>query len=595
MAALQRAAVNQLALKKRLNKLLTPFQRELNNQIFKDVKALRAGLDASKVNDVLRRLRKETKGPNDLNRLRDLNETAATLSGMVAIQSVVEIDSSLMSDEELIQCIENIEIIKKKAEYKGGSRPKISEFEAETGMSKSDHEMFNKLFSRFVPRKEESGPSGSSTPKSWIGINPKDLANQFGTSPSVTISLIMMRTNSPFKQIIDALYDISLLDSGMFVNASVIKAMTLQHPCLECVEFSVPKNSSGYNITVKAVVKAANVLSKLPKIEKIVIDDDNRVEILRVLLNIQREFGIKIQMNEERGLFEDIFYKICVSPNGPCVVSIRSELTGRGWENTVFRLRRPPPYAPRLYPDLMDLDLDALPASIEGGHRKDDSKGADIPKPAIIANEIDEFIRSPNSSDSDIDIPDPRNSYMSQACEALFKGGETAFMDIEGSPQDPVEIALLSPDTGKFVHMFRMPKEKDDFKKASKHAHGLLLDDISNHPNLYSDKNIEAFFAKIPSSAKLFSQGSDIEECLKYFGRKDLRVTDCKWKREEYMKYHESILDELSEVFPCKHSGTVKDKKGALSAPHCALLDCLMFTRTASGGKKIKDPSPATI
>nr|AKH49253.1 nucleoprotein [unidentified Reptarenavirus] len=590
MAALQRAAVNQLALKKKLNKMLSPFQRELNNQIFKDVKALRGGLDINKINDVLRRLRKETKGPNDLERLRSLNETAAGLSGMVAVQKVIEIDSTLMSDEELIQCIENIDMIKKKAEYKGGSKPRTSEFESETGMTKSDHEVFNKLFNRFVPRKE-SGPAGPSTPKSWIGINPADLANQFGTSPAITICLIMMRTNSPFKQIIDALYDISILDSGMFVNASVIKAMTPQHPCLECVEYTVPKNSSGYNITVKAIVKAANVLSKLPKLEKLVLDDDNRVEIIRTLLSIQRELGIKIQINEERGLFEDVFYKICVSPNGPCVVSIRSELTGRGWENTVFRLRRPPPYAPKLYPDLMDLDLDmTLPAKKD--QIEDESRTIYIFKPD--ANEIDEYIRSPNSSNSDSEVSDPRILYMSNACKELFKGGDTVFMDIEGTAQDPVEIALLNPDTGKFIHIFRMPKDKDDFKKASKHAHGLLLDDISNHPDLQTEKNIEAFFSDIPPSAKIFCQGSDIEECLKFFGRKDLKTTDCKWKREEYMKYHESILDELSEMLPCKHSGTVKDKKGALAAPHCALIDCLMFSKTASGGKKIKDPTPAT-
>nr|AKH49307.1 nucleoprotein [unidentified Reptarenavirus] len=590
MAALQRAAVNQLALKKKLNKMLSPFQRELNNQIFKDVKALRGGLDINKINDVLRRLRKETKGPNDLERLRSLNETAAGLSGMVAVQKVIEIDSTLMSDEELIQCIENIDMIKKKAEYKGGSKPRTSEFESETGMTKSDHEVFNKLFNRFVPRKE-SGPAGPSTPKSWIGINPADLANQFGTSPAITICLIMMRTNSPFKQIIDALYDISILDSGMFVNASVIKAMTPQHPCLECVEYTVPKNSSGYNITVKAIVKAANVLSKLPKLEKLVLDDDNRVEIIRTLLSIQRELGIKIQINEERGLFEDVFYKICVSPNGPCVVSIRSELTGRGWENTVFRLRRPPPYAPKLYPDLMDLDLDmTLPAKKD--QIEDESRTIYIFKPDV--NEIDEYIRSPNSSNSDSEVSDPRILYMSNACKELFKGGDTVFMDIEGTAQDPVEIALLNPDTGKFIHIFRMPKDKDDFKKASKHAHGLLLDDISNHPDLQTEKNIEAFFSDIPPSAKIFCQGSDIEECLKFFGRKDLKTTDCKWKREEYMKYHESILDELSEILPCKHSGTVKDKKGALAAPHCALIDCLMFSKTASGGKKIKDPTPAT-
>nr|AKN10670.1 nucleoprotein [Aurora borealis virus] len=591
MAAFQRATVNQLALKKKLNKMLAPFQRELNNQIFKDVKALRVGLDVNKVNDTLRRLRKETKGPNDLKILRDLNETVANLSGMVAVQKTVEIDSSLMSDEELIQCIENIDIIKKKAEYKGGSRPRTSEFELETGMSKNDHEMFNRLFNRFVPRKD-ARPAAPSTPKSWIGINPADLANQFGTSPAVTICLIMMRTNSPFKQIIDALHDISLLDQGMFVNASVVKAMTSQHPCLDCVEYTVPKNSSGYNITVKAVVKAANVLSKLPKFEKLVIDDDNRVEIIRALLTIQKELGIEIQMNEERGLFEDIFYKICVSPNGPCVVSIRSELTGRGWENTIFRLRRPPPYAPRLYPDLMDLDLDALPPV-----KADDKTGEEskiyIFKPN--ANEIDEYIRSPESTNSDSEIPDPRILYMAKACENLFQGGDSVFMDIEGTAQDPVEMALLNPDTGKFVHIFRMPKDKDSFKKASKHAHGLLLDDISDHPNLQTDKNIEAFFSRIPSSAKIFCQGSDIEECLRFFGRKDLKPTDCKWKREEFMKYHGSILDELPEVFPCKHSGTVKDKKGALTAPHCALLDCLMFSRTASGGKRIKDPTPATI
>nr|AKH49209.1 nucleoprotein [unidentified Reptarenavirus] len=590
MAALQRAAVNQLALKKKLNKMLSPFQRELNNQIFKDVKALRGGLDINKINDVLRRLRKETKGPNDLERLRSLNETAAGLSGMVAVQKVIEIDSTLMSDEELIQCIENIDMIKKKAEYKGGSKPRTSEFESETGMTKSDHEVFNKLFNRFVPRKE-SGPAGPSTPKSWIGINPADLANQFGTSPAITICLIMMRTNSPFKQIIDALYDISILDSGMFVNASVIKAMTPQHPCLECVEYTVPKNSSGYNITVKAIVKAANVLSKLPKLEKLALDDDNRVEIIRTLLSIQRELGIKIQINEERGLFEDVFYKICVSPNGPCVVSIRSELTGRGWENTVFRLRRPPPYAPKLYPDLMDLDLD-MTLLAKKDQIEDESRTIYIFKPD--ANEIDEYIRSPDSSNSDSEVSDPRILYMSNACKELFKGGDTVFMDIEGTAQDPVEIALLNPDTGKFIHIFRMPKDKDDFKKASKHAHGLLLDDISNHPDLQTEKNIEAFFSDIPPSAKIFCQGSDIEECLKFFGRKDLKTTDCKWKREEYMKYHESILDELSEILPCKHSGTVKDKKGALAAPHCALIDCLMFSKTASGGKKIKDPTPAT-
>nr|QHX39786.1 nucleoprotein [Porto Alegre virus-1] len=582
MAALQRAAVSQLAIKKKLNRVLTPFQGDLNQQIFIDIKTIRQGLDSKKVNDVLRRLRKETKGVKDLEKLRDLNEDVAGMSGMVAKQTIVEIDSSTLSDEDIIQCVENIDIIKKKAEYKGGRKPKLSEFERETGMSSQDHEKFSKLFSRFVPKKEvpQNGPS---KPRSWVGIDPKLLANQFGTSPAVTISLMMTRTNSPFKDILEALNDIAILDSGMFVNSSVIKAMTLSHQCLECVEFSVPKNSSGYNITVKAVVKAANALSALPKLEKIILDDENRPKVIQSLLEIQREFKIKIEIDEERSLFEDLFYKVCVSPNGPCVISIRSELTGRGWENTLFRLRRPPPYAPRLYPDLMDLDIEAISPSSSSSKSSPD--------------EMDEFIKvKPKEGKTDllaIEPTDPRTPLLLSACDKIFKDKSPVFLDIEGPPQDPVEIAFLNTETSEFIHLFRMPKDKDDFKRSSKHCHGLLLEDISNHPDLYSDKNIEALFGKIPPDSQLLSQGSDIEECLKFYGRKDLTVTDCKWKKEDYLPYHDEILDNFADSLPCTHSGAVKDKKGALMAPHCALLDCMVFSRKYLG-KNIKYPGSAT-
>nr|AKH49195.1 nucleoprotein [unidentified Reptarenavirus] len=581
MAALQRAAANQIAVKKKLNRVLTPYQGDLNQLIFKDIKALRLGLDSKKVNDVLRRLRKETKGSGDLQKLRDLNEEVAEMSGIVAKQTVVEIDSTMLTDDEIIQCVENIEIIKKKAEYKGGSRPKLSAFERDTGMSSDEHEKFSKLFSRFVPKREDT-PERVSKPRSWVGINPRDLANQFGTSPAVTLTLMMMRTDSPFKDILEALNDIAILDSGMFVNSAVIKAMSSAHKCLDCVEFSVPKNSSGYNITVKSVVKAANAVSGLPKLEKIVLDDENRVKVLRSLLEIQREFKITIVIDEERSLFEDLFYKVCVSPNGPCVISIRSGLTGRGWENTVFRLRRPPPYAPKLYPDLMDLDLDLMPPAKLSPISSDSS-----------SNEMDEFIKSAES-DQAIEVIDPRTPYLLKACEKIFKNKKPVFLDIEGPPQDPVEIAFLNTETSEFIHIFRMPKDKDDFKKASKHCHGLLLDDISSHPDLYSEKNIEALFAGLPKDSQILSQGSDIEECLKFFGRKDITVTDCKWKKEDYLPYHNEILDNYADVLPCTHSGAVKDKKGALIAPHCALLDCMMFSRKYSG-KNIKFPGPATV
>nr|UXK95525.1 putative nucleoprotein [University of Helsinki virus 3] len=584
MAALQRAAVNQLALKKKLNRVLTPYQGDLNQQIFIDIKALKQGLDSKKVNDVLRRLRKETKGAKDLEKLRDLNEEVAGWSSMVAKQTTVEIDSTMLTDEEIMQCVENIEIIKKKAEYKGGLRPKLSEFERDTGMSSDEHEQFNKLFSRFVPKKEENKRNEVLKPRSWVGINPKDLANQFGTSPAVTITLMMMRTNSPFKDILEALNDISILDSGMFVNSAVIKAMAISHACLECVEFSVPKNSSGYNVTVKSVVKAANAISGLPKLEKIVLDDENRVKVLQSLLEVQKEFGIKIVVDEERSLFEDLFYKVCVSPNGPCVISVRSELTGRGWENTIFRLRRPPPYAPRLYPDLMDLDMDAI-APIKPIPASSDSS----------SNEMDEFIKGKKTNEEpEVEVIDPRTPFLLKACEKIFRDKKPVFLDIEGPPQDPVEIAFLNTDSSEFIHIFRMPKDKENFKKSSKHCHGLLLDDISNHPNLYSDKNIEALFAKLPSDSQILSQGSDIEECLKFFGRKDITVNDCKWKKEDYLIYHEDLLDNYADSLPCVHSGAVKDKKGALMAPHCALLDCMMFSRKYSG-KNIKRPEPATI
>nr|QHX39762.1 nucleoprotein [Aramboia boa virus-1]QHX39774.1 nucleoprotein [Aramboia boa virus-1] len=579
MAALQRAAVNQLAIKKKLNRVLIPYQGDLNQQIFIDIKALKQGLDMKKVGDVLRRLRKDTKGSRDLEKLRDLNEDVVGMSHMVAKQTTVEIDSTMLTDEEIMQCVENIETIKKKAEYKGGSRPKLNNFELETGMDGVDHEKFNKLFSRFVPKREDI-PSRVSKPRAWVEINPKDLANQFGTSPAVTITLMMTRTNSPFKDILEALNDIAILDSGMFVNAAVIKAMALSHPCLECVEFSVPKNSSGYNITVKSVVKAANAISRLPKFEKVILDDENRVKVLQSLLEVQREFKIKIIVDEDRSLFEDLFYKICVSPNGACVISIRSELTGRGWDNTVFRLRRPPPYAPRLYPDLMDLDMDMT----------------SLNKPSLTpsnssSNEMDEYIRTEKSG-TEVEVADPRTPHLVKACERIFRNNKPVFVDIEGPPQDPVEIVFLNTDSSEFIHIFRMPKDKDDFKKSSKYCHGLQLDDISNHPDLYSDKNIEALFAKIPPDSQLLSQGSDIGECLKFFGRKDVTVTDCKWKKEDYLPYHDEILDEYADVLPCVHSGSVKDKKGALMAPHCALIDCLMFSRKYAG-KNIKYPGTA--
>ncbi|AGS94416.1 nucleoprotein [University of Helsinki virus 1] len=582
MAALQRAAVSQLAIKKKLNKILTPFQGDVNQQIFVDIKALRMGLDSKKINDVLRRLRKETKGSSDLQKLRDLNEDVAGMSGMVAKQTTVEVDSTMLTDDEIMLCVENIEMIKKKAEYKGGLRPKLSGFELETGMSSEDHAKFNKLFSRFVPKREDTRGSVSK-PRSWVGINPKDLANQFGTSPAVTITLMMMRTNSPFKDILEALNDIAILDSGMFVNSAVIKAMAISHTCLDCIEFSVPKNSSGYNITVKSVVKAANAISGLPKLEKIVLDDENRVKVLQSLLEVQKEFKIKIVIDEERSLFEDLFYKVCVSPNGPCVISVRSELTGRGWENTVFRLRRPPPYAPRLYPDLMDLDMDVVPP-LKLSLESDSS-----------SNEMDEYIKSTKKEDTmEMEVIDPRMPHLLKVCEKIFQNKKPVFVDIEGPPRDPVEIAFLNTDTSEYIHIFRMPKDKDDFKKSSKHCHGLLLDDMSNHPDLQPDKSIEAMFAKIPHDCTILSQGSDIEDCFKFFGRKDITVNDCKWKKEDYNIYHDELLDNYADSLPYVHSGAVKDKKGALIAPHCALLDCMMFSRKYSG-KNIKCPGPVEV
>jgi len=232
--------MNQLVVKKHLNKVLRPFQANLNNDLFKDVKLISAKININEVNDVLRRLRKETKTRDDLQKLRKLNKYLAEGTNVTSEQVVVEIDSTQMSDEDLMQCIDNLERIKKKAEYKGGRDKPSSKFEFETGLSHEDHERFSSLFASFVPQKPNPR-NENNKPKSWIGVSSEELANQFGTSPSITVSIMLQRSGCTFKELFEALNDISLLDAGMFVNASVIKALSSKHHCLDVVEFSVPK------------------------------------------------------------------------------------------------------------------------------------------------------------------------------------------------------------------------------------------------------------------------------------------------------------------------------------------------------------------
>ncbi|AFP93552.1 nucleoprotein [CAS virus] len=582
--------MNQLVVKKHLNKVLRPFQANLNNDLFKDVKLISAKININEVNDVLRRLRKETKTRDDLQKLRKLNKYLAEGTNVTSEQVVVEIDSTQMSDEDLMQCIDNLERIKKKAEYKGGRDKPSSKFEFETGLSHEDHERFSSLFASFVPQKPNPR-NENNKPKSWIGVSSEELANQFGTSPSITVSIMLQRSGCTFKELFEALNDISLLDAGMFVNASVIKALSSKHHCLDVVEFSVPKNSSGYNITVKSVVKAANSISSHPKLEKIMVTDQNRTKLLSVLVAAQKDLQLEIKLDEERTLFEDLFYKVCVSPNGACVVSIRSNLTGRGWDNTVFKLRRPPPYAPsKLYPDLMDLDL---PQSPPNKWLKDDSKKILKPVELETSGGIDDFLSSPSEdSPNELEIIDPRSLVLSDMAQKLFKNNKEVFIDIEGSATDPVEIALYGVEKNQYIHIFRLPKDSESFKKASRHSHGLIASDMADHINLFIDKNIKSMFSAIPKDQIVHCQGSDIKELLKFYGRSDINVADSKWKKKDYMSYHEGILDIVSDILPCKHSGTVKDKTGALTSPHCALVDCMMFACAAKGHITIEDPKP---
>nr|5LRP_A Chain A, Nucleoprotein [Mopeia virus AN20410]5LRP_B Chain B, Nucleoprotein [Mopeia virus AN20410]5LS4_A Chain A, Nucleoprotein [Mopeia virus AN20410]6SX8_A Chain A, Nucleoprotein [Mopeia virus AN20410]6SX8_B Chain B, Nucleoprotein [Mopeia virus AN20410]6SY8_A Chain A, Nucleoprotein [Mopeia virus AN20410]6SY8_B Chain B, Nucleoprotein [Mopeia virus AN20410]6T2A_A Chain A, Nucleoprotein [Mammarenavirus mopeiaense]6T2A_B Chain B, Nucleoprotein [Mammarenavirus mopeiaense]6T6L_A Chain A, Nucl len=166
------------------------------------------------------------------------------------------------------------------------------------------------------------------------------------------------------------------------------------------------------------------------------------------------------------------------------------------------------------------------------------------------------------------------------------------WIDIEGRPEDPVEIAIYQPNNGQYIHFYREPTDIKQFKQDSKHSHGIDIQDLfSVQPGLTS-----AVIESLPKNMVLSCQGADdIRKLLDSQNRRDIKLIDVSMQKDDARKFEDKIWDEYKHL--CRmHTGIVtqKKKRGGKEevTPHCALLDCLMFEAAVIGSPQIPTPRP---
>nr|QIM73691.1 nucleocapsid protein [Arenaviridae sp.] len=533
-----------------LRRELAPYCTNVKLQVIKDAQSLLHSLDFSEVSNVQRLMRKDKRDDNDLKRLRDLNQAVNNLVELKSQQQKNILTVGQLSSDDLLVLAADIDRLKNK--ILRTERPQSAGIYM-GNLTSQQLEQRKRLLEMVGMAKPNirAGPDG--VVRLWDVRNPELLNNQFGTMPSLTMACMAKQGQSDLNDVVQALNDLGLIYTAKYPNSSDLDQLSKEHPILTIIDTSKSGlNVSGYNFSLSAAVKAgACMLDGGNMLETIKITPQNIDGILKKTLNVKRSLGMFVSDTPgDRNPYENLLYKLCLSGNGWPYISSRTAIIGRAWDNTVVDL----------------------------------NKGGNGPKDQPNHSSLNDRLKVPGLQQS-AGLTYSQFMCLKDIMASLDPNAKT-WIDIEGRPEDPVEVAIYQPSGGQYIHFYREPTDSKQFKQDSKHSHGIDLADLFRaQPGLTS-----AVLANLPTGMVLTCQGSeDIRKLLDSQGRKDIKLIDVMMSKIDARKFENEVWDEQKSL--CNmHTGIVTEKKkrGGKQeiTPHCALLDCIMFEAAVQGAYK---------
>nr|WRO44494.1 nucleocapsid protein [Arenavirus sp.] len=527
-----------------LRRGLSHYTTQTKGDVLRDAKSLVDGLDFSQVSQVQRVMRKERRSDDDLLKLRDLNKAVDGLVIMKNKQSNVSLKVGGLSKDELMELATDLEKLKRKINMNERNTPGVYQGNLTTAQLDRRSAILRTL--GFQSRQGQN----NGVVRIWDIKDQKQLINQFGSMPALTIACMSVQGAEQMNDVVQGLTTLGLLYTVKYPNLDDLEKLSAEHTCLQFITREESANNiSGYNLSLSAAVKAgACLVDGGNMLETIYVKPDIFADIIKSLLRVKHQE--KMFVSEKPGVrnpYENILYKICLSGEGWPYIGSRSQITGRAWDNTTIDFTKDVMYGPP-------------PPVKNGGNMR----------------------LNP--------LTDTQEAVIKEAISRL-NPDETIWVDIEGPPTDPVELALYQPTTGFYIHCFRTPHDEKGFKNGSKYSHGILLRDIENARSGL----LSRILIKLPSKIVLTCQGSDdIKKLMELNGRPDISTIDLSFPTDQ-ARFYESVVWEKFGSLCTKHNGVVlsrKKKGGNSGEPHCALLDCIMFQAAFEGNIPSIEPKP---
>nr|QNC69521.1 nucleoprotein [Mammarenavirus lassaense] len=529
-----------------LRRELSGYCSNIKLQVVKDAQALLHGLDFSEVSNVQRLMRKQKRDDGDLKRLRDLNQAVNNLVELKSVQQKSILRVGTLTSDDLLTLAADLEKLKSKVTRT--ERP-LSSGVYMGNLSSQQLDQRRALLNMIGMSggNQNNLPKGDGVVRVWDVKNADLLNNQFGTMPSLTLACLTKQGQVDLNDAVQALTDLGLIYTAKYPNSSDLDRLSQSHPILNMIDTKKSSlNISGYNFSLGAAIKTgACMLDGGNMLETIKVTPQTMDGILKSILKVKRSLGMFISDTPgERNPYENILYKICLSGDGWPYIASRTAIIGRAWENTV-----------------VDLESDGKPQKLGNGGSNKSLQSAGF-APGLTYSQLMTL------KDSMLQL-DPNAK---------------TWIDIEGRPEDPVEVALYQPISGCYIHFFREPTDLKQFKQDAKYSHGIDVTDLfAAQPGLTS-----AVIEALPRNMVLTCQGSDdIKKLLDSQGRRDIKLIDVSLNKIDSRKFENAVWDQYKDLCHM-HTGVVveKKKKGGKEeiTPHCALLDCIMFDAAVSGG-----------
>lgn len=532
-----------------LRRELSGYCSSIKLQVVKDAQALLHGLDFSEVSNVQRLMRKQKRDDSDLKRLRDLNQAVNNLVELKSTQQKSILRVGTLTSDDLLTLAADLEKLKSKVIRT--ERP-LSSGVYMGNLSAQQLEQRRALLNMIgmVGGAQGTQPGRDGVVRVWDVKNPDLLNNQFGTMPSLTLACLTKQGQVDLNDAVLALTDLGLIYTAKYPNSSDLDRLSQSHPILNMVDTKKSSlNISGFNFSLGAAVKAgACMLDGGNMLETIKVTPQTMDGILKSILKVKRSLGMFVSDTPgERNPYENILYKICLSGDGWPYIASRTSIVGRAWENTT-----------------VDLESDGKPQKVGTAGSNKSLQSAGFPTGLTYSQ-----------------LMTLKDSMMQ-----LDPSAKT-WIDIEGRPEDPVEIALYQPMSGCYIHFFREPTDLKQFKQDAKYSHGIDVADLfPAQPGLTS-----AVIEALPRNMVLTCQGSDdIKRLLDSQGRRDIKLIDIALSKADSRRFENAVWDQCKDLCHM-HTGVVveKKKRGGKEeiTPHCALMDCIMYDAAVSGGLNI--------